>query len=335
MNAIPLIRARYLHAFSAAAEKVGLRALMLCQDLKIPEGVLENAEALHPASQLFAFAGQAARLTGRIDLGLAAGRTKLDNHGVFGAQVARSSTLKRTLETFCAEAQHEYSRAVFWLGQRGETHWFCRGPIDGPPDERRQVELYLVELMLQTVRTKVGQRWYPSEILLQSEERDRLRNAESLSSVDVRFGCSVLAIPVPRTILSRSVPRSTCESSTSVGATRVTESETPATDFVGSLRQIVETYLSSGHPRIEELAEATDTSVRTLQRRLAAVGLSYSQVVDEVRLRKAVPLLKDPNMLITDIAFGLGYLHPAHFSRAFRRWAGVSPSEYRADVLTC
>jgi AraC-like DNA-binding protein len=81
------------------------------------------------------------------------------------------------------------------------------------------------------------------------------------------------------------------------------------------------------------LAEAVGLSVRSLQRRLSAAGTTYSRLVDEVRMRTALPLLEDPDILLTEIAYDLGYSHPAHFTRAFRRWAGVTPSEYRADLL--
>jgi len=80
-------------------------------------------------------------------------------------------------------------------------------------------------------------------------------------------------------------------------------------------------------------AEAAGMSVRSLQRRLASEGLTFSQLVDEVRLEMAVPQLRDPDIRITDVAFGLGYSDPAHFTRAFSRWAGVAPSEYRAHQL--
>jgi AraC-like DNA-binding protein len=335
VDAIPLIRARYLHAFAETVGRLGVRPQRLLEDLAIPEHILERADVLHPADQLFQFAGRAAVVSGRADLGLLAGRTSLEDHGAFGAQVARSRTIHQALVKFCTEALKEYSRAFFWIERRGETTWFCRARIDGDRDARRQVELYLVELMLQTIRLSAGQEWLPGTLWLQDEDPTELRDSDSLSQIDVQFGRPILAIPIPRRLLSRSVRRiqlSAASASGSVAEPEVGVSP-PAEDFVGSLNQVIHTYLPSGPPTIETMAELVGTSVRTLQRRLKAEGVAFSILVDEVRLHTALRLLDDPDVLLTDIAFELGYSDPAHFTRAFRRWAGVAPSEYRSDRL--
>ena len=311
---------------------MGVRAERLLEDLKIPESVTEGPDTLHPASQLFAFAAHAARRTGRPDLGLVAGRTELRAHGAFGAQVLGSLTLHQALGTFCAEALQEYSRAHFWIEPRGETVWFCRERIDGTEDERQQVELYLVELMLQTVRMVAGPGWRPRELWLQSVREGELRDSGTLTRMDVRFGSPILALPIPRKLMIRSVPRRQREALVEEVPSDLADPELPTVDLVGSLRQLIRLYLPSGDTGIESVAMIAGTSVRTLQRRLAAHQMSYSQLVDEVRLEQALPLLEDPTVPVNEIAYGVGYSRPAHFTRAFRRWTGVSPSEYRADL---
>jgi AraC-like DNA-binding protein len=76
-------------------------------------------------------------------------------------------------------------------------------------------------------------------------------------------------------------------------------------------------------------AEAAGVSRRTLQRVLAKHGTSYSLLRDELRFTTATRLLEFTALAIVDIAFVLGYSDKAHFTRAFKRWCGVSPAQYR------
>ena len=73
--------------------------------------------------------------------------------------------------------------------------------------------------------------------------------------------------------------------------------------------------------------------MRTLQRQLAEFGVSYSKLVEQTRFEAASRLLQDPGNKVIDVAYGVGYENPAHFARAFRRTASVSPREYRRRQL--
>ena len=66
-----------------------------------------------------------------------------------------------------------------------------------------------------------------------------------------------------------------------------------------------------------------------MQRRLSAEQTTYSQVVEETRAEMAGQLLERSEATIAEITHQLGYEHQGDFARAFRRWAGVSPSEFR------
>jgi AraC-like DNA-binding protein len=78
----------------------------------------------------------------------------------------------------------------------------------------------------------------------------------------------------------------------------------------------------------ESIAAEMLISVRTLNRRLAEVGLSYRSVIENYKLEKAVQLLNHPNINITEVAFQLGFSDLSAFSRAFKRWTGTSPSHF-------
>ena len=85
----------------------------------------------------------------------------------------------------------------------------------------------------------------------------------------------------------------------------------------------------STSPRIGLVAERIGTSVRTLQRHLRATGLTYADVVERARRAEAQRMLKERQSPIGDIARALGYSDPAHFTRAFLRWTGITPRDFR------
>jgi AraC-like DNA-binding protein len=71
---------------------------------------------------------------------------------------------------------------------------------------------------------------------------------------------------------------------------------------------------------------------RTLQRRLAAEGVSYKALVDSVRPEAAERLLAYRSLAVTEVGHLLVFSEPSAFHRAFRRWLGVTPLEYRRSV---
>jgi AraC-like DNA-binding protein len=89
--------------------------------------------------------------------------------------------------------------------------------------------------------------------------------------------------------------------------------------------------LTSGEPNDEELARAMGMSVRSLQRRLGEVGLTFRSLLERTRYELALRYLDDPGKSVTEITFLLGFSEQSAFSRAFRRWSGQAPTAYRQE----
>jgi len=99
--------------------------------------------------------------------------------------------------------------------------------------------------------------------------------------------------------------------------------------FSEQLRDAIIPYFGTGKPNKRLASEIAGVSPRTLQRRLAQQHTGYSRVLDQARLLKAAALLKETDMKLLDISLMLGYASAPGFTRAFRRWTGVSPRAYR------
>lgn len=110
------------------------------------------------------------------------------------------------------------------------------------------------------------------------------------------------------------------------------ERELDALGFTGPFRERVAALAlvgGGGARGLDEVAAQLHVSSRTLKRRLAELGTSYSEILDGERKRRALALLRTTSLTVDEIAERLGYSDVANFGRAFRRWTGSSPAATR------
>lgn len=89
---------------------------------------------------------------------------------------------------------------------------------------------------------------------------------------------------------------------------------------------------AGGYPKLDDVAARLHMSSRSLNRKLQASGSSFLQLLEETRKRDAHALLEEGTLDLQAIAGRLGYTNPANFTRAFRKWVGMAPSEYREKL---
>ena len=102
------------------------------------------------------------------------------------------------------------------------------------------------------------------------------------------------------------------------------------TSFRREVEAIVEPLLADAEANIDRVAQEMGLSRQTLYRRLKAEGITFEQLLDALRHRLALKLLRDQHLPVKQAAWRLGFSDPAAFSRAFKRWTGTSPSFARA-----
>ena len=100
-------------------------------------------------------------------------------------------------------------------------------------------------------------------------------------------------------------------------------------DIVGRVREAIETELRGGNPQLESVARRLAMSPRTLQRRLRDHGLLFNDLLNSMRFRAAKSYLAQGDIAGTEVAFLLGFVEQSSFNRAFKRWSGQTPTEFR------
>ncbi len=101
--------------------------------------------------------------------------------------------------------------------------------------------------------------------------------------------------------------------------------------FSEDVRRVLESELLKGPCTSIEIARRFSMHHRTLSRHLAREGVTFQQLVDEIRFAIARDLMANTDMALDQISVMLRFSEPSAFTRAFRRWSGQPPSAWRAS----
>jgi AraC-like DNA-binding protein len=95
------------------------------------------------------------------------------------------------------------------------------------------------------------------------------------------------------------------------------------------VRRLITEELRNGEPSQADISRRLAMSERTLQRRLRDENTTFAEILDSARAELSQLYLREGNIAAYEVAFLLGYSEPSAFHRAFRRWTGQTPQEFR------
>jgi AraC-like DNA-binding protein len=290
-------------------------------------------ETLVPLHQVCDFLSSVARAEGIHDLGFrVAGAQGTEHLGVYGKLLAQSLTLHEMIQTTLEFIASYNSGLHIWIERHEDQVRYCQKFDESLPHDRitEAVHFGLASAMA-TGKYARGAAWLPNRIELATDPIDLTEYFPELADLPVAFDQRQTSIWVDRKVLSTPLPKSTPSRGTALDEHDQASfvANAPAPEPVGQLEQVIESAL--GHPEMSLpfTAAIIGMSPRTLQRRLTEQDASFSRLLQGVRFQKAIQLLRDPVMPLTQAAKRLGYTDLANFIRAFKRWTGVGPNEYR------
>ena len=255
--------------------------------------------------------------------------TELDEH--FLARVSCAPTLKFALESFRNMVPIEDPNTAFGISYGETAVKLCmtnRVPLNAHNQYFEDWNELLV--MVAIVRAFAEPAWQPPEMAFRSTIMPGRYAEEQFPNTRFLSGQKVASITVPHELLNSPLRVALDVYRPQVGQVAPPPYTTDFQTNVGnSLKSVLSPYLPERIPGIELAAKMAATSVRTLQRRLKESHLSYSDLVSELRFETAAWLLRKTDATTLEIALEVGYEDPSHFSRAFKRMAGINPREYR------
>ncbi|MEH6452307.1 MAG: helix-turn-helix transcriptional regulator [Psychromonas sp.] len=242
-------------------------------------------------------------------------------------QIKQARTVEQALLEFIEIMKTESPNSQISVQSALGKTWFARYKAKSVNGAKwyELSEQFAVIYMIELLRVITNTCWEPDILSLQSDEvtpfRTMLEDADMTSS-QIYTGRNFTALNLSDEILAKTFNR---QLSWQYQEQIVHQPK----NFLESLKVALPTYLFAGKLPISKAASVIGLSVRTLQRRLKELDVSYRQILDEIQINEAKKLLKNSNHPITAISTHLGYSNVAHFSRAFKRVTGEAPSIFR------
>lgn len=194
----------------------------------------------------------------------------------------------------------------------------------------KQANYQAAMLNLKLLRQLGGREFRPSYVNLAVDTRHR-----DIDELERLFGCrfhsrtteNVIAFPVP--VLNQRVSSANRLLFKLLGGYLDRVKEAARTTLVDRVHDYIRSSLADGNCTIERCAAKMDMSVRTLQAKLSESNLSFSDILEEQRIALAQNYLRQHHYSLDDVAANLGYSEQSSFGRAFKRWTGMTPKQYR------
>lgn len=198
-----------------------------------------------------------------------------------------------------------------------------------------QFDEFTIALLFTRCGQNAGARFRARRVVFQHARPDDDGEAAAFFECPVEFGARQTELRFSAALLDLSQTRA--DSHLLGVLTHYADSLLGAIPDPGSLvarvRAAITRQAAREFPTLTSTARTVGLTPRALQRHLAAAGFTHSGVVDEARRQLALKYLGNASLSVTDIGYLLHFSDAASFHRAFKRWTGDAPLEYRRRLL--
>jgi AraC-like DNA-binding protein len=331
MSSVPTVVAK---SAGKIAHSVALchSADRLLQAVGLDRDALTDPELRVPYADVMLLLEHAARMTKDADFGLHIGeQTPESEYGLIGRAMVASLSLGEALRCLVRYLPIWTNGGVFKLEVEGPiAHFQWEYSPGSLPDARHDCESSMASVMRLNRLTR-DERWWPKEVWFRhAKPRDTSEHAR-IFRAPVRFGMPADALLLDRRVLD--LPFKSAQPRSHRKITEAAEQLLPEPGSEVSFSQCVLSFirqnLGTGSLDLEVAARALGSSRRSFQRKLKQEATSYRDLVQQARRDLAEHLLLDTEITSTEAAYVLGYSEHCVFHRAFQKWHGGAPGEFR------
>lgn len=256
-----------------------------------------------------------------------------DVYGCVTALCRASSTVREAIDCLIKFIPVTHSPAAMQeLVVNNETallRWGVRTDLGN----NRQANYQAALLNLKLLRQLGGRYFRPNYVNLTVDTRHK-----DIDELERQLGCrfhsraSENVIAFPAAMLDQRIATANRLLFKLLGGYLSCVKDAARTTLVDRVHDYIRSSLSDGNCTIERCAAKMNVSVRTLQAKLSESQLSFSDILEEQRIALAQNYLKQHQFSLDDVAANLGYSEQSSFGRAFKRWTGLTPKQFRQKI---
>jgi AraC-like DNA-binding protein len=328
---LPSVLSSWTRVIVDALETLGFPSDAVLAKAGVSRDMLRDPNARLPMTSSGRLWHAAAEATGDPAIGLRASRyVKQTTFHALGYAVFASSTLRDALHRLVRYSHLVSDGVELVLDEREDVVRLSFVPEPGVPSPSVEANDAVMSLIVRTCRGLTDRSFALRRVEQRQPEPADPTPYHRFFRCDLVFSADVNAITLDAAILDRALPTANPELALhNDHLVRRYLAEMRQGSLLDRVRAVLAERLT-GDASPKAVASALGTSVRSLQRKLREQGFSYVEILNETRRQLGTAYLLEERHSITEIAFQLGFDDASAFARAFRRWTGLSPTEYRA-----
>jgi AraC-like DNA-binding protein len=328
------VRVGPILAIPAVLTELGVRPQRAFAQAGVNPQVFQDPESRMPFEAVGRLLETCVALTGCLHFGLLVGmRFDMKGFGTLGYLMRNSATVGEAIRSLLLHLHlHDRGAAPVLLTPDPKTFILGYSIYRHSTQTAAHAQIYdaAIAIAYRILRELCGPKWKALRVQFSHSRPSSITRYRQLFRSDVSFDAEVSGIVFAASWLDREIEGADATlHGVLAKAIRDAEASGPLT-FTEQVQAVLHQMLLSGTASAKAVAQLFAVPERTLRRRLSGEGTSLQQLINQTRFDLAQQLLQNTGLPVSEIAAALQYADPNAFSRAFRNWANLSPSQWRA-----
>ena len=330
----PTSLASWTRALRKQLDALGLDSAALCKQAGLDPQLMDDPNARYPLSATSRLWALAVQVSGDPAIGLRVSRfVSPTTFHALGYALVASGSLREVFERIVRYHPVVSDALKLELSREGERYRFRLLQPPGSPAPALEAIDAFAAIYVRTCRNRLGRDYAPLAVYLRRPEPVDPTPWHTVFRAPLFFGAEEDRLEFAARDFDSHLDDANPElAEHNETVLKRTLAQLQPLTWERKVRAAIEAQLPDGEPSTERIAQALHLSVRSLQRHLADEGCRFDALLNDCRQNLALQHLRDLQCSLAEVSHLLGFADTSSFNRAFKRWTGMTPGQFREGL---